>query len=87
MVDIESIQEKTDSALLQLELKEELSSLNEDYRTAIELYYIVGMNIKEIGELLKEPEGTIKSRLSRAKAILRINHDKQKGVIGFEQRI
>ncbi len=87
MVDIENFQEKNDPALLKLELEDELSSLNADYRTAIELYYIVGMNIKEIGELLKEPEGTIKSRLSRAKAILRINHDKQKGVISYEQRV
>lgn len=87
LVDMERIREKDNPALLKMELEEELSSLNADYRTAIELYYIVGMNIKEIGELLKEPEGTIKSRLSRAKAILRINHDKQKGVIGYEQRV
>ena len=35
------------------------------------LYYIIGLNIREIGEFLKEPEGTVKSRLSRARTSLR----------------
>ena len=83
LVDMERIPGKPNLALSKLDWEDELSSLNPDYKTAIVLYYIVGMTIKEIGEFLKEPEGTIKSRLSRAKSILRINHDKQRGVVDY----
>ena len=41
-------------------------------RYAVYLYYYEGYSIKEIGQLLKEPEGTVSSRLSRARKKLRI---------------
>lgn len=53
-----------------MELKEALEQLNPEYKTAFTLYYIQGMNTREIGEFLQEPEGTIKSRLSRRKSLL-----------------
>lgn len=64
---------------LRLELKDALDSLNKDYKLVIILYYVAGFNIKEISELTKDPEGTIKSRLARAKAILRDNYFKGEG--------
>lgn len=67
------------------ELEDALNSLNEIYRLALILYYIVGLNVKEISEFLKEPEGTIKSRLSRAKSILRNNYYKHEGVMVYEK--
>ena len=51
-------------------------------RYAVYLYYYEGYGIKDIGHLLKEPEGTISSRLSRARKKLRAileggNHGRQ----------
>lgn len=64
---------------LKLELKDALDSLNKDYKLVMILYYVAGFNTKEISELTKDPEGTIKSRLSRAKTILRENYYKGEG--------
>ena len=51
-------------------------------RYAVYLYYYEGYGIKDIGHLLKEPEGTISSRLSRARKKLKAlleggNHGRQ----------
>lgn len=67
-----------------LELKEALDHLNPEYKIAFTLYYIHGMNTREIGEFLNEPEGTIKSRLSRGKSLLRKEYYKFKGAIVHE---
>ena len=40
-------------------------------RYAVYLYYYEGYGVKDIGHLLKEPEGTVSSRLSRARKKLR----------------
>ncbi|RDW19943.1 RNA polymerase sigma factor [Oceanobacillus chungangensis] len=77
--------EKGNDAFQKIELEDALNSLNEVYRLALILYYIVGLNVKEISEFLKEPEGTIKSRLSRAKSILRNNYYKNEGVMVYEK--
>ncbi|WP_246942946.1 RNA polymerase sigma factor [Bacillus pinisoli] len=77
--------EKGNDEFQKIELEDALNSLNEIYRLALILYYIVGLNVKEISEFLKEPEGTVKSRLSRAKLILRNNYYKHEGVIVYEK--
>ncbi len=51
-------------------------------RYAVYLYYYEGYGIKDIGHLLKEPEGTVSSRLSRARKKLKAlleggNHGRQ----------
>ena len=51
-------------------------------RYAVYLYYYEGYGVKDIGKLLKEPEGTISSRLSRARKKLKTileggNHGRQ----------
>lgn len=81
---IEGYSQKNSDLDLKLDLEEQLNLLNYEYKTAIVMYYIADMSIKEISEFLKEPEGTIKSRLSRAKAVLRKNY--QRGVCDVEQR-
>lgn len=68
--DISHISSK-DKNLRSLELKEAISDLKEDYRTVITLHYIMGFSIKEICSILDEKEGTIKSRLCRARNDLR----------------
>lgn len=51
--------------------REIVKNLSELYRTVIVLYYVNGFNTREISEILNEKEGTIKSRLSRAREKLR----------------
>ena len=53
------------------EVVEAIQTLPVPDRYAVYLYYYEGYSIKEIGQLLKEPEGTVSSRLSRARKKLR----------------
>ena len=64
------------------EVFEAVMSLEQKYRLPVFLYYYEGYGVKEIGHLLKEPEGTISSRLSRARKKLKAlleggNHGRQ----------
>jgi len=61
------------------ELVEMISELTPRYRMVFNLYAIEGYNHKEIGEMLNISEGTSKSNLSRARAILQ---EKVKRVYG-----
>lgn len=76
-------QKLNNNDFLKIELEDALNSLNKDYKLAMILYYVVGLSTKEISEFIKEPEGTIKSRLSRAKTILRENYFKNEGVVEY----
>lgn len=44
-----------------------LNQIEPDLRLATVLYYYDGFSVKEIAEMLNIPEGTVKSRLSRAR--------------------
>lgn len=57
-----------------LEFDEALNGLSEGQRIALTLYYVNGLTTKEISEFLHESEGTIKSRISRAKQQLKNNY-------------
>lgn len=47
--------------------------LDEEFREVVVLYYYEQFSVKEIGKMLKIPDGTVKSRLSRAREkLLRI---------------
>lgn len=50
----------------------EVLKLSQKYRTIIHLFYYEGLNIKEISNVLKVNENTIKTRLSRAREQLKI---------------
>ncbi|KAB2336035.1 sigma-70 family RNA polymerase sigma factor [Cytobacillus depressus] len=52
------------------ELREALSKLNEKYRSVVVLFYFEDCSIKEIAQVLKIREGTVKSRLNRARSLL-----------------
>ena len=64
------------------EVLDAVRSLPIQDRYAVYLYYYEGYAVKDIGRMLKEPEGTISSRLSRARKKLRTlleggNHGRQ----------
>ena len=60
-----------DSGLQAEAIYQAISNLPTGYRTVFNLYVIEGYSHKEIAELLNINEGTSKSQLSKAKAILR----------------
>ncbi|MEL7607835.1 MAG: sigma-70 family RNA polymerase sigma factor [Sedimentibacter saalensis] len=52
-------------------LRKELFSINPLYREVLVLFYFEELSIKHISNLLNEKEGTIKSKLSRGRSILK----------------
>lgn len=54
-----------------LGLFDAIMELKTDLRLVIVLHYIEGFQAKEMAEMLKIPEGTVKSRLSRARTELK----------------
>ena len=48
-----------------------LQSLSSEHRIVVVLHHLENMPVEEIGNLLKIPTGTVKSRLARARAELR----------------
>ena len=53
-------------------LREIIDDLNEEFSSVLVLFYYDDMSIKEISKVLKISEGTVKSRLSRAKSKLKV---------------
>lgn len=49
-----------------------VNKLDRDFRDVVVLFYYEGMSVKEISEILGVREGTVKSRLSRARSKLKI---------------
>lgn len=64
------------------DLKEAIASLPESYRVVIHLYYYEFMSVKEIGTLLHLSESAVKSRLFRARELLRTQW-KEEGAYEF----
>lgn len=46
--------------------------LEEKYRVPLYLYYSAELSVKEISECIKVPQGTVKSRLHKARTILKL---------------
>ncbi|NKF05740.1 RNA polymerase sigma factor [Clostridium gasigenes] len=65
----------------EIEIRQCLEGLSEDYKKVIVLYYFNDLSYKEISTLLKISQGTVKSRLSRAKEKLSKIIDKEGRVI------
>jgi RNA polymerase sigma-70 factor (ECF subfamily) len=54
------------------ELRESILGLPRKLRTAVVLYYIEGYSVQETARLTRVPAGTVKSRLSKARSLLRV---------------
>ncbi|MEE1076160.1 MAG: sigma-70 family RNA polymerase sigma factor [Acutalibacteraceae bacterium] len=54
------------------EVRIALDNLPDDIRYVMVMHYIENFTIKEIQEVLKIPQGTVKSRLSRGRELLRL---------------
>jgi RNA polymerase sigma-70 factor (ECF subfamily) len=52
-------------------IREEIQALPEHYRTALTLYHLEGMSVKQVGAVMDNPEGTVKSHLHRARKKLK----------------
>jgi RNA polymerase sigma-70 factor (ECF subfamily) len=52
-------------------IRRELDALVEHYRTALTLYHLEGMSVKQIAQVMDNPEGTVKSHLYRARKKLK----------------
>ena len=48
-----------------------IKELSDKYKVPIYLYYILQLSIDEIARILKKPKGTIKSRLHKARQLLK----------------
>lgn len=53
-------------------LRDIIEDLNEEFSSVLVLFYYEDMSIKEISKVLEVSEGTVKSRLSRAKSKLKV---------------
>ena len=53
------------------ELYSAIHKLDKRYRIVVVLHYIEGYSTEEIGNILKIPSGTVKSRLSKARKLLK----------------
>ena len=62
-------------------LRDAISKLSEKLRTVAILHDVEGLSQEEVAEILKVPVGTVKSRVSRARAELRFQLQKQVGEV------
>lgn len=53
------------------EVKKAVDKLDEKYRIPVYLYYTLDFSIEQIGKIMKLPEGTVKSRLYKARKLLK----------------
>ncbi len=63
--------ETAESAVRARELHEALGRIPDHYRAPLVLMHVEGLPIEEVSRILDLPEGTVKSRLFRARAILK----------------
>lgn len=56
---------------LSSQVQQALMKLSSDHRTVIILHHLEGMSLEEIAVILKVPNGTLKSRLARARVQMR----------------
>ena len=79
IVDIQDYQNTTATSNFsseELEVRLAVEKLPLKIRQVVVLYYTEGFSVKDIKAILKIPEGTVKSRLSKARELLKIELDK-----------
>lgn len=52
-------------------LKDALTQLDEKYRMPLMLYYLEGCSVKQTAQILRLPQGTVKTRLDRGRKALK----------------
>ena len=52
-------------------VREAMAEIKDEYREVLTLFDVQEMSYKDVSEILKVPEGTVKSRLNRARAALK----------------
>ena len=67
IVHVEEFDDKASNDFSNLELTNAVNSLDEDLRIVTTLYYFEDIPQKDIANILSIPEGTVRSRLSRAR--------------------
>ncbi len=67
MEDVRAVQAGSGEGML----KQAILDLEESLRLPILLYYIEGYNVAEVSRMLRLPQGTVKSRLSRGRKQMR----------------
>lgn len=72
VVPVENVPEKGTMPPGDTHMREALAALHPDLRLPVLLYYMEGYKMREIAQILRIPEGTVKTRLMRAKRKLRI---------------
>ncbi len=67
-------------------LRRELAFISSEYRTVLAAYYHGAKSVKEIAASLKIPEGTVKSKLFRARNILKegMNMAREFGILSYK---
>ncbi|NBH15641.1 RNA polymerase sigma factor [Lachnospiraceae bacterium] len=56
---------------LQEQVRNAVRNLNEKYRIPVYLYYTLQLSVEEIANTMEIPQGTVKSRLHKARALLK----------------
>jgi RNA polymerase sigma-70 factor (ECF subfamily) len=69
----------------EIEIRNLIKGLDKDLKEIVVLYYFEDFSVKEISKIVKIPEGTVKSRLSRARKELEkslINNEERRNING-----
>lgn len=72
LLGLEDLELRVEDRLIRERIFEEVKGLDPIYRQALILFYYEDMSISEISNISGEKQGTIKSRLSRARNILKV---------------
>lgn len=71
LISPENVESSVEKRELNEFLRKEILSLDEIYKIVILLFYIADLKIDNIAEILNIPSGTVKSRLNKARELLR----------------
>ena len=78
----ENVMDETEQKELHTAVRQAVDALPEKLRIVTFLFYYADLELSEIARQLKIPQGTVKSRLNRARASIR-EHLKENGYEGF----
>ena len=56
---------------LEIQVKNAVKNLNPKYRIPVYLYYTLQLSVEEIAKIMEIPQGTVKSRLYKARTLLK----------------